>query len=155
VLLISMHASADANLDIAESRERITRSEPPDGPTNAACRGGSPALRSFLDEWRRVAGGSTPGHHPTVFGAIGGVAGGMRRYDGRLFIRPARRSWALPAALPRQLAGQQILWTLEPHIAVLAEEAQHKREDDIWSFAPALEIAGMRHARLDARLFRS
>jgi urease accessory protein len=54
-----------------------------------------------------------------------------------------------------QLAGQHIVWNTQPLIADLAETAQNKLEDDMWSFAPALEIAGMRHARLDARLFRS
>jgi urease accessory protein len=54
-----------------------------------------------------------------------------------------------------QLAGQRILWNIRPLIATLAEEAQNKMEHDMWSFAPALEIASMTHALLDARLFRS
>jgi urease accessory protein len=54
-----------------------------------------------------------------------------------------------------QLAGQRILWKVQPLIATLAEHAQDKNETDMWSFAPALEIASMRHALLDARLFRS
>jgi urease accessory protein len=54
-----------------------------------------------------------------------------------------------------QLAGQRILWNVQPLIASLAEEAQNKSESDMWSFAPMLEIASMQHALLDARLFRS
>jgi urease accessory protein len=54
-----------------------------------------------------------------------------------------------------QLAGQRIVWNVRPLIATLAEEAQNKQEGDMWSFAPALEIASMRHTLLDARLFRS
>ena len=54
-----------------------------------------------------------------------------------------------------QLAGQRILWNIRPLIAKLAEEVQGKTETDMWTFAPALEIAAMRHASLDARLFRS
>jgi urease accessory protein len=54
-----------------------------------------------------------------------------------------------------QLAGQRILWNIRPLIARLAEEAQDKTQEDMWSFAPALEIASMRHATLEARLFRS
>ena len=54
-----------------------------------------------------------------------------------------------------QLAGQRILWNLRPLIAKLAAEVQGKTEPDMWAFAPALEIAAMRHASLDARLFRS
>jgi len=29
------------------------------------------------------------------------------------------------------------------------------RADDMWSFTPGLELASLRHATLDARLFRS
>ena len=54
-----------------------------------------------------------------------------------------------------QLAGQKILWKMQPLIAKLAEDAKDKTHEDMWSFAPALEIASMRHALLDARLFRS
>jgi urease accessory protein len=54
-----------------------------------------------------------------------------------------------------QLAGQRILWALAPSIAGLAEEVQGKEMADVWSFAPGIEIAAMRHATLDARLFRS
>jgi urease accessory protein len=113
----------------------------------------------LLDEFgKAVAGGSTPGHHSVVFGAIGGVLGwdALDMTGAYLYSTSAALVGAALRLLPLgQLAGQQILWNLGPHIAVLAEEAQQKREDDIWSFAPTLEIAGMRHARLDARLFRS
>ena len=54
-----------------------------------------------------------------------------------------------------QLAGQRVLGNIRPLIAKLAREAQGKTQADMWTFAPALEIAGMRHALLDARLFRS
>ena len=54
-----------------------------------------------------------------------------------------------------QLAGQEILWKMQPLIASLAKGVQEKTLEDMWSFAPGLEIASMRHALLDARLFRS
>jgi urease accessory protein len=54
-----------------------------------------------------------------------------------------------------QLAGQKILCNIRPLIARLAEEAQGQTQEDMWSFAPALEIASMRHVTLEARLFRS
>jgi len=54
-----------------------------------------------------------------------------------------------------QLAGQRILWSIRPLIATLAAEVQGKTQADMWTFAPSLEIACMRHAMLDARLFRS
>ena len=54
-----------------------------------------------------------------------------------------------------QLDGQRALWRAGPLIARLARQALGKGPADLWSFAPGLEIAGMRHARLEARLFRS
>lgn len=54
-----------------------------------------------------------------------------------------------------QLAGQRVLWNMQPLFGRLAEEALQKREEDIRGFAPAMEIAAMRHAGLEARLFRS
>jgi urease accessory protein len=113
----------------------------------------------LLDEFgNAVASGRTPGHHPIVFGAIGGSLGwdALDTTGSYLYSTSAALVGAALRLLPLgQLAGQQILWNLGPHIAALAEEAQQKREGDIWSFAPALEIASMRHARSDARLFRS
>lgn len=101
---------------------------------------------------------STPGHHPVVFGMIGGVMHWPARDMACAFLYST--SAALVGAALRlmplgQLAGQRILWNLQPLIAKLAEEVQDRMERDIWSFAPALEIASMRHATLDARLFRS
>jgi urease accessory protein len=40
-----------------------------------------------------------------------------------------------------QLAGQRILWNVTPLIVNLAAEVQDKTQDDMWTFAPALEIA--------------
>jgi urease accessory protein len=54
-----------------------------------------------------------------------------------------------------QLAGQRMLWSLAPAIASLAKEVEGQEFADISSSGPGIEIASMRHARLDARLFRS
>jgi urease accessory protein len=105
-----------------------------------------------------VSGEITPGHHAVVFGAIGGGFGwdALEMTGAYLYSTSAALVGAALRLLPLgQLAGQRIVWKAQPLIAELAAAAQNKREDDIWSFAPALEIAGMRHARLDARLFRS
>jgi len=40
-------------------------------------------------------------------------------------------------------------------IARLARQAAGAAIDDLWSFTPGLEIAGLRHADLEGRLFRS
>jgi urease accessory protein UreF len=37
----------------------------------------------------------------------------------------------------------------------LASAAAASTIDDMWSFTPGLELAGLRHAELDRRLFRS
>lgn len=113
----------------------------------------------LLDEFAKtVAGEIIPGHHAIVFGMIGGVLGwdAVEMASAYLYSASAALVGAGLRLLPLgQLAGQQILWNVQPLIGTLAADAQNKDEDNIWSFAPTLEIASMRHARLEARLFRS
>jgi urease accessory protein len=113
----------------------------------------------LLEEFgKAVTGEVTPGHHPIVFGMIGGLFdwSGLEMASAYLYSTSAALVGAALRLLPLgQLTGQGILWNMQPLIAVLAEETQDKHETDMWSFAPALEIASMRHALLDARLFRS
>jgi urease accessory protein len=54
-----------------------------------------------------------------------------------------------------QLDGQRVLAAMRGRIGRLAATAATASADELWSFNPALEIAGIRHARLDMRLFRS
>jgi urease accessory protein len=113
----------------------------------------------LLEEYAKlVAGENTPGHHPIVFGMLGGLSDWNAPEMTGAFLYSA--SAALVGAALRllplgQLAGQRILRNVRPLIAALAQEAQEKNEKDMWSFAPALEIASMQHTFLDARLFRS
>jgi urease accessory protein len=113
----------------------------------------------LLEEFgKAVAGEITPGQHPIVFGMIGGVLewDALEMAGAYLYSTSAALVGAALRLLPLgQLAGQRLVWNVRPLIAALAEEAQHKNERDMWSFAPALEIASMQHASLDARLFRS
>ncbi|HLJ22585.1 MAG TPA: urease accessory UreF family protein [Candidatus Acidoferrales bacterium] len=114
-----------------------------------------PLLLEFAEA---VAKEITPGHHPIVFGMIGGILewDALDMTCAYLYSTSAALvGAALRLLLLGQLAGQNILWNLRPLIASLAASARDKEERDMWSFAPALEIASMRHARLDARLFRS
>jgi urease accessory protein len=100
----------------------------------------------------------TPGHHPIVLGIIGGAMAWPPKemVAAYLYSTSASLVGAALRLMPLgQLAGQRILWNIRPLIAKLAAEVQGKTEDDLWTFAPALEIAAMRHAMLDARLFRS
>jgi urease accessory protein len=112
-----------------------------------------------LDEFgKAVASEITPGHHPIVFGMIGGIFqwNSFEMTGAYFYSTSAALIGAALRLLPLgQLAGQGILWNMQPLIAVLAKEAQDKRAADMWSFSPVLEIASMRHALLDARLFRS
>ena len=105
-----------------------------------------------------VAADLSPCHHPVVFGIIGTAMQWPGPEMARAFLYS--NSAALVGAALRlmplgQLAGQRILWNIGPLIAKLAEEAQEKHLEDLWTFAPALEIASMRHATLETRLFRS
>jgi len=113
----------------------------------------------MLEEFgKAVAEEITPGHHPIVFGMIGGILGweALEMTGAFLYSTSAALVGAALRLLPLgQLSGQHIVWNVRPLIATLAEEAQQKNDQDMWSFAPALEIASMRHALLDARLFRS
>jgi urease accessory protein len=107
---------------------------------------------------KAVADEITPGHHPVVFGMIGGILqwDALEMTGAYLYSTSTALVGAALRLLPLgQLAGQRIVWNARPLIAACAAEAQDKHEADMCSFAPALEIASMRHALLDARLFRS
>jgi urease accessory protein len=54
-----------------------------------------------------------------------------------------------------QMEGQRVLWALHPVIERVAQEAAARDAGDLWSFAHGIEIAGIRHAALEMRLFRS
>jgi urease accessory protein len=102
--------------------------------------------------------GETPGHHALAFGVVGAALAWdeIEMASAFLYSSCAGLVAAALRLLPLgQLAGQRILWKLRPEIAELAEDALRQGVDDIWSFAPGLEIAAMNHATLDARLFRS
>ena len=105
-----------------------------------------------------VERGETPGHHPVAFGAVG-AALAWDELDMAAAFLYSSCSGLVSAALRLmplgQIAGQRVLWNLGPEIAEFAEQSLGKEIDDIWSFAPGLEIATMNHASLDARLFRS
>ncbi len=101
---------------------------------------------------------STPGHHPVCFGVIAGSLGWSQEDAARAYLFSATSAMVGAAfrLLPMgQLRGQRILWEMKSTIQRLAQEAIAKEESEMWSFVPGLEIASMRHAQLDARLFRS
>jgi len=114
---------------------------------------------AFISELARaVDDGLTPGHHAAVFGAALGragaepqvVAGAYLHSTAALLVGAGLRLVALG-----QVDGQRVLASMRPRIARLAAGAAAASAEDMWSFNPGLELAGLRHAALDARLFRS
>ena len=121
----------------------------------AAALGPDPFLAAIE---RAVADGLSPGHHAVTFGAALGRAGveaelaaGAYLYStAALLVGAGLRLIALG-----QLEGQRVLAAMRPRITRLAAAAATATVDDMWSFNPGLELAAIRHATLDARLFRS
>jgi len=107
---------------------------------------------------RAVDDGRTPGHHAVAFSAAVGRGGadaerGAAAYlysTGALLVGAGLRLIAIG-----QVDGQRVLAAVRPRIARLAAAAAASSPDDMWSFTPALELAGIRHATLEMRLFRS
>jgi urease accessory protein len=101
---------------------------------------------------------ATPCHHAVGFGIVGAAFEWHRVDAAAAYLHSA--AVAINGAALRliplgQTRGQMIIRALAPLISSLAEDATLMSVADLWSFAPALEIAAMKHARLDARLFRS
>src|SRR5881409_526924 len=107
---------------------------------------------------RAIDDGLATGHHAAVFGAAAGRLGaepeaGAAAY---LYSTAALLVGAGLRLLPLgQLDGQRVLAAMRPRIPRLAAEAARATAEDMWTFTPALELAGLRHASLEMRLFRS
>ncbi|MGH9756301.1 MAG: urease accessory protein UreF [Candidatus Acidiferrales bacterium] len=113
----------------------------------------------LIDEFFAAAENElTPAHHAVAFGMVGSALDWLapEMVSAYLFSSAGALVGAALRLLPLgQLAGQRILGGVRPLIAQLAGKIPDLLEDEMWSFSPSLEIAGMRHATLDARLFRS
>lgn len=107
---------------------------------------------------RAVGDGLAPGHHAAVFGAALGRAGVEPEVAAAAYLHSTAAllvGAALRLIALGQLDGQRVLATMRPRIARLAAAAATADPADMWSFNPGLELAGLRHATLEARLFRS
>jgi urease accessory protein len=107
---------------------------------------------------RVVADGLAPGHHAAVFGAALGRAGVEAELAAAAYLHSTAAllvGAGLRLIALGQLDGQRVLAAMRPRIARLAAAAATARPADMWSFNPGLELAGLRHATLDPRLFRS
>jgi urease accessory protein len=113
----------------------------------------------ILAELRRlVEQGLSPGHHAVALGTALGRAGvdAERAAAAYLYSTAALLVGAgLRLIALGQLDGQRVLAAVRPLVARLAADAAVARVEDMWSFTPGLELAGLRHAALDRRLFRS
>ena len=107
---------------------------------------------------RAVDDGLAAGHHAAVFGAALGRAGAEAEDAAAAYLY-ATAALLVGAGLRLlalgQLDGQRVLTAVRPRIARLAQAAAAATPEDMWSFNPGLELAGIRHATLEARLFRS
>jgi urease accessory protein len=107
---------------------------------------------------RAVDEGLAPGHHALAFGAAAGCGGASPTAAAAAFLHStaAMLVGAALRLLPLgQLEGQRLLTVQRTRLARLATVAAETAPDDMWSFSPGLELASLRHAALDARLFRS
>lgn len=121
----------------------------------AAALTGDARLAAYL---QAVDDGRAPGHHALAFGMAAGVLGWRDEDTATAFLysTTALLVGAALRLLPLgQTDGQRMLWRLHPVIARLAREAARRDPADLCSFAPGLDIQGMGHERLEARLFRS
>ena len=109
-------------------------------------------LARVVDDDRAAA------HHATVFGAAVGRGGAEPERAAAAYLY-ATAALLVGAGLRLialgQLDGQRVLAAMRGRIERLAAAAAAATVDDLWSFNPALEIAGIHHAALDMRLFRS
>jgi urease accessory protein len=113
----------------------------------------------MISEFGRLAdAGITPCHHCVVFGIAGG-AQGWPPYEAAAAYLYSSIAAIVGAAMRLiqlgQLKGQLIIRNLTPLISRLADDATRRGVGEMAGFAPGLEIASMRHAAMDARLFRS
>jgi urease accessory protein len=107
---------------------------------------------------RAVDDGLTPGHHAMAFGAAAG-RGGVEPGAAAAAYLHATAAMLVGAGLRLlplgQLEGQRVLGTQRARIARLAAAAATATAEDMWAFTPGLELASLRHATLEERLFRS
>jgi urease accessory protein len=112
----------------------------------------------LVDLARAVDEGLAAGHHAAVVGAVLGRARAEPEAAAAAFLYTTAAllvGAGLRLAPLGQLDGQRVLAALRPRIARLARAAAAATAEDMWSFSPGIELAGIRHASLDTRLFRS
>lgn len=102
--------------------------------------------------------GLAPGHHAVAYGLAAAALGWEPEWAATAYLYSTTAllvGAALRLLSMGQMEGQRVLWGLHPVIERVAREAAARDAGDLWSFAPGIEIAGIRHASLEMRLFRS
>lgn len=105
-----------------------------------------------------VENGLAPGHHAVAYGLAAAALGWEPEAAATAYLYSTAAllvGAALRLLSMGQMEGQRVLWSLHPVIERVAREAATRDAADLWSFAPGIEIAGIRHATLEMRLFRS
>jgi len=94
--------------------------------------------------------------HPVIFGVVGRVAD-LSLTDTALAFLHGFVTGVLGAAIRLgslgHLQAQAILRPLAPDLETAFETASAMDLDEMWTCAPTIDIAQMRHSRLDSRLF--
>ncbi len=111
-----------------------------------------------LEFCRMADANATPCHHAVVFGIVGGTRLWSPREAATAYLYSSAAAMvgaALRSIPLGQIQGQLVIRNLAPLIETLSDDATRLSITEMSSFAPALEIAAMRHAQLEARLFRS
>jgi len=115
----------------------------------------STLLREFA---RKVENRQTFGHHAPVFGLACQAMGVSKPYSVQAFLYQAA-SGVVSAGVRLiplgHMDGQRALYRIRETIGAIARAVEPLGEEDLSSFAPALEIRAMRHETLYSRLFRS
>jgi urease accessory protein len=99
-----------------------------------------------------------PGHHAVAYGLAAAALGWTGEAAATAFLYSSTAllvGAALRLLSMGQLEGQRVLWSLHPVIERVARDAATRDVGELWSFAPGIELAGIRHATLEMRLFRS
>jgi urease accessory protein UreF len=135
-----------------EGRAGDARGQPPDGAANASRDAFVATIAGLVDD------ALAPGHHAAVFGAALGSAGAEPEPVAAAYLHSTAAllvGAGLRLIALGQVEGQRVLAAMRPRIARLATAAALAGPADMWSFNPGLELAGLRHAELESRLFRS
>jgi urease accessory protein len=102
--------------------------------------------------------GLASGHHAVAYGLAAAALGWEPEWAATAYLYSTTAllvGAALRLLSMGQMEGQRVLWGLHPVIERVAREAAERDAGDLWSFAPGIELAGIRHASLEMRLFRS